>query len=177
MGRTVRAPTAPRNQGWGNLTGEELVRRCWEGAVRGGYVQHGETYLNDAEELWWSKGGGLTGTSPERMAFLRSVIRESPTGVFDPLPSDWDVPRGGVRDTYELIYFGLSRPRFRNISLPADGRFAIDVIDTWPMTVDRLGVTTGSNVRVELPGRPYVAVRLPRLPDSTEAGTQSSVPT
>ncbi|MCW5950682.1 MAG: DUF5060 domain-containing protein [Propionibacteriaceae bacterium] len=24
--------------GWGSLTGQELVRRCWEGCVRGGYV-------------------------------------------------------------------------------------------------------------------------------------------
>ena len=85
------------DQGWGNITGEEMVRRCWEGAVRGGYVGHGETYLDDAEELWWSKGGELAGTSPERIAFLHRVIRESPTGVFDPLPSDWDAPRGGVR--------------------------------------------------------------------------------
>jgi hypothetical protein len=41
------------DQGWGNISGRELVRRCWEGAVRGGYVGHGETYLNDREELWW----------------------------------------------------------------------------------------------------------------------------
>ena len=33
------------DQGWGNITGEEMTRRFWEGAVRGGYVGHGETYL------------------------------------------------------------------------------------------------------------------------------------
>jgi hypothetical protein len=37
--------------GWGNLNARELVRRCWEGAVRGGYVGHGETYLADDEIL------------------------------------------------------------------------------------------------------------------------------
>ncbi|ASQ93489.1 DUF5605 domain-containing protein [Streptomyces sp. 11-1-2] len=156
--------------GWGNLTGEELVRRCWEGAVRGGYVQHGETYLNDAEELWWSKGGKLTGSSPERIAFLHRIVRESPTGVLDPLPSDWDVARGGVAGAYEILYFGFGRPRFRNIAVPEGGRFAIDVIDTWAMTVDRVGVTEGNHVRVALPGRPYMAVRLSRLAGALHSG-------
>jgi hypothetical protein len=151
--------------GWGNLTGEELVRRCWEGAVRGGYVAHGETYLNDAEELWWSKGGELTGTSPERMAFLRGVIEASPTGVLDPLPSDWDAPRGGVAGEYELIYFGFNRPRFRNLRLPA-GRFAVDVIDTWNMSTDRVADAASGDLQVELPARPYTAVRLTRVQDA-----------
>ena len=31
--------------GWGNISGEELVRRFWEAAVRGGYPGHGETYM------------------------------------------------------------------------------------------------------------------------------------
>ncbi|WP_158847731.1 DUF5605 domain-containing protein [Saccharothrix deserti] len=135
----------------------------WEGAVRGGYVQHGETYLNDAEELWWSKGGELVGTSPERIAFLRGIIRESPTGVLDPLDSDWDAPRGGVRGEYELIYFGFNRPRFRNVTLPTSGRFAIDVIDTWAMTVQRVAESASAGLRVELPGRPHMAIRLTRL--------------
>src|SRR5690606_8740691 len=77
------------DQGWGNITGEELVRRFWEGAVRGGYVGHGETYLNDRDELWWSKGGDLVGTSPARIGFLKDIVQESPTGVLDPLPGDW----------------------------------------------------------------------------------------
>jgi hypothetical protein len=40
------------DQGWGNITGEEMVRRFWEGAVRGGYVGHGETYLHPEDILW-----------------------------------------------------------------------------------------------------------------------------
>ena len=44
--------------GWGNISGEEMLRRFWEGAVRGGYVGHGETYWDADEEIWWSKGGG-----------------------------------------------------------------------------------------------------------------------
>ncbi|GAB2874320.1 DUF5605 domain-containing protein [Streptomyces mayteni] len=153
------------DQGWGNITGEEMVRRFWEGAVRGGYVGHGETYLNDAEELWWSKGGELVGDSPARIAFLADVVAGSPTGVLDPLPSEWDAPRGGVAGAYELIYLGFNRPRFRNVVLPAGGRFAVDVLDTWGMTVDRVADAASGSLRVELPGRQFMAVRVTRVGD------------
>lgn len=150
------------DQGWGNLTAEELVRRCWEGAIRGGYVGHGETYLNPTDELWWSKGGELVGQSPARMAFLDEIIADSPTGTLEPLPGDWDVPFGGVAGEYVLLYFGFNRPRFRNVVLP-EGRFEVDVIDTWAMTIDTLPGTREGVVRVELPGRQYMAVRARRV--------------
>lgn len=79
----------------GKHHGEELTRRFWEGAVRGGYVGHGETYYNEKEVLWWSKGGELTGTSPERIAFLRRIIEQSPGGILNPLPSSWTSIYGG----------------------------------------------------------------------------------
>ena len=150
------------DQGWGNLTGEELVRRCWEGAVRGGYVAHGETYLNDREELWWSKGGDLVGSSPERMGFLDRIIAEAPGGVLDPLPSDWDVPWGGVAGRYVIGYFGFNRPSFRNIVL-AEGEWEVDVIDTWNLTVETVPGVHRGTVRVELPARQFIAVRLRRV--------------
>jgi hypothetical protein len=157
------------DHGWGNITGEELVRRCWEGAVRGGYVQHGETYLNEDEELWWSKGGRLTGTSPERIAFLRAIVAHSPTGVLDPLGSDWDAPRGGVAGEYELLYCGFNQPSFRWVDLPDGGSYAVDVIDTWNMTVERVAERASGKVRVELPGRQYMAIRLTRTSPLTPA--------
>ncbi len=150
------------DQGWGSLTGEELVRRAWEGAVRGGYVGHGETYLNDREELWWSKGGELTGSSPERMGFLDGIVSEAPGGVIDPLPSEWDLPWGGVAGELLIGYFGFNRPSFREVVLP-EGDFEIDVIDTWNMTIESVpGVHRGA-LRVELPARQYMAVRLRRV--------------
>ena len=82
------------------------MRRFWEGAVRGGYVGHGETYLNEREELWWSKGGILTGDSPERIRFLLEIIKDAPGGVLEPLPSDWDVRWGGSED-YRVAYSAL----------------------------------------------------------------------
>lgn len=148
------------DQGWGNITGEEMTRRFWEGAVRGGYVGHGETYLNDREELWWSKGGELVGSSPARIAFLRRIIAESPTGVLDPLPSDWDTPWGGVADEYVIGYFGFNRPSYRDLVLDPGIEWLIDVVDTWNMTVDRLPGTHRGSVRVPLPARQYMAIRL-----------------
>lgn len=154
------------DQGWGNITGEEMTRRFWEGAVRGGYVGHGETYLNDAGELWWSRGGELVGTSPARIAFLERILAQSPTGVLDPVPSEWDVPWGGVADEYLVGYFGFNRPSFRSIVLPAGGAFSVDVIDTWNMTIDRMPGVHSGTLRVDLPARQYMAIRLVAAPSS-----------
>ncbi len=33
------------DQGWGNITAGEMSHRCWEVAMRGGYIGHGETYV------------------------------------------------------------------------------------------------------------------------------------
>ena len=147
------------DQGWGNISGQEIVRRCWEGAVRGGYVGHGETYLNDREELWWSKGGTLAGDSAERIGFLLQITADAPGGVLEPLPSDWDVRWGGTED-YRIAYFGFGRPRYRDITTSQESQWLIDVIDTWNMTIVRQpGVFTGT-FRIKLPGREFMAVRL-----------------
>lgn len=148
------------DQGWGNLTGEELVRRAWEAAVRGGYLSHGETYLNDRDELWWSKGGALVGESPARLGFLKEVIQAAPRQLLEPLRAEWDLPWGGDGDEYLIAYFGFNRPRFRNVVAPAGRRYAVDVIDTWAMTVTRLDGEFEGVFTVDLPGRQYMALRL-----------------
>ena len=148
------------DQGWGNLTGEELVRRAWEAAVRGGYLAHGETYLNDRDELWWSKGGELVGESPARLGFLSEIIRAAPRQLLEPLASEWDLPWGGDGDEYRIAYFGFNRPRFRNVVAPAGRSYAVDVIDTWAMSITRMDGEYAGVFRVELPGRPYMALRL-----------------
>ncbi|MFT4305979.1 MAG: DUF5605 domain-containing protein [Microbacterium sp.] len=171
------------DQGWGNITGEEMVRRFWEAAVRGGYCGHGETYLpasaggatdasagDDPEVLWWSKGGALHGSSPERIAFLRRLQAEAPRGVWDPLPSDWDVPWGGAAGSLLVGYFGFNRPRFRNLVLP-EGTWRVEVIDTWDMTVEPLPGEHSGALRVELPGRQFMAVRAVRLDAAGESDT------
>ena len=146
---------------WGNLSGEEMLRRFWEGAMRGGYVGHGETYWNAEEQIWWAKGGRLTGASHRRIAFLEQIAADSPTGMLEPLPSGFDRPWAGVQDEYLVNYYGIGRPRERHVLLPP-GRWHVDVLDTWECTAKRLPDTYETLVVVPLPAKPYQAVRLVR---------------
>ncbi|MFJ4027580.1 DUF5605 domain-containing protein [Paenarthrobacter sp. NPDC089989] len=148
-------------EGWGNLSPQELVRRCWEGAVRGGYVNHGETYLAEDEVIWWAKGGVLKGESPDRIGFLGRLVAEAPSGRWDPLPGDWDSRTGGDAD-HRIIYLGVGRPHFRSVLVPPGSAWHIDVIDTWNMTIETLPEPVEGRVVVDLPGREYMAIRVRR---------------
>lgn len=148
-------------EGWGNLSPQELVRRCWEGAVRGGYVNHGETYLDEQDVIWWAKGGVLKGQSPARIGFLSELVAESPSGHWDPLPGDWDSRTGGD-DDHRVIYLGLGRPRFRSLLLPDGSPWHVDIIDTWNMSIDTLPEPVEGRVVIDLPGREYMAIRIRR---------------
>ena len=63
---------------WGNLSAREMTHRFWTAMVYGGYCTHGETFYSEDEILWWAKGGVLKGKSPERIAFLRTIMDELP---------------------------------------------------------------------------------------------------
>ncbi|MFJ4027556.1 DUF5605 domain-containing protein [Paenarthrobacter sp. NPDC089989] len=148
------------DQGWGNITGEEMTRRFWEGAIRGGYVGHGETYTDSQDVLWWAKGGSLKGTSPDRIGFLRRIQDEAPGGRLEPLTGPWDVVSAGIANEYELTYFGFFQPTYRRFVKPQEIAFEVDIIDTWNMTLETLPGTYSGRFRVELPGRQYIALRL-----------------
>lgn len=148
------------DQGWGNISGEEMTRRFWEGATRGGYVGHGETYVHPDDVLWWAKGGTLRGSSPARIGFLHEVLAAGPANGLEPIPLDWDIPRAGVEGEYYLYYFGFNQPTFRRFLLDPRTSYTVDVIDTWNMTVERLEGTYSGRFRLDLPGRQYMAVRL-----------------
>ncbi|WNQ09908.1 DUF5605 domain-containing protein [Paenibacillus aurantius] len=145
-------------QRWGNITGEEMTARFWDGFMRGGYVGHGETYLNDEEIVWWSKGGRLVGESPERIAFLRSVLEEAPAEL-EPLEGFRDAPTVGVEGRYYLQYYGIHRPAYRELPLPEEASFRIEIIDTWNRTVTPLEGLFSGKTKVVLPARPYMAIR------------------
>lgn len=151
---------------WGNITAEELVRRFWEAAVRGGFGGHGETYLSDDGILWWSHGGKLKGESPERIAFLRRIMDETPGNGLKPKAMAWDelcaVPADSAeekRTGYHLFYYSFMRPRYRDYHIDDENEYTVEVIDTWNMTVEKRGVFKGW-FRVELPARQYMAVRI-----------------
>lgn len=148
------------NYAWGNITGEELIKRFWEGTVQGCYVGHSETFMHPDHTIWWSKGGKLYGDSPERIAFLRRILEEAPHGGIHPVTWEWDDLVAGIEGQYYLAYFGFNRPSFRDLKLPEDGRFTIEIIDTWEMTINLLPGTYCGKCRIELPGKLYQALRI-----------------
>jgi hypothetical protein len=171
---------------WGNLSAEELVFRFWEGTVAGTYVGHGETYLSPDNVLWWSKGGVLKGQSPARLAFLKKVLDDSPAEGIEPVDK-WQNPAyGGRAPNYYLVYLGKQSPTSWKFSLPkppsgsglppAEGmQFAAEVLDTWNMTItpvpgiftlhktDNYSYGDKAERAIELPGRPYLAIRIKRV--------------
>lgn len=163
--------------GWGNITAEELTRRFWEVVVRGGYCTHGETYYREDEKLWWAKGGELTGESPVRIAFLKSIVEDMGYITCFAEGMDWDVvwgyageiftvkamtPFGEMEKRFStdmICYFSYSRPLFRDFTLPENMKYEVDIIDTWDMTITTLPGIYSGQTKVNLPGKCYVAVR------------------
>jgi len=149
---------------WGDITPQEMVRRFWEGTSRGGYVGHGETYLDPNDVLWWSKGGTLHGQSPARLAFLRQVLDEAPAEGLDPIDGllRTEFPAAGQPGRYYLIYFGFHQPAAIDLNLPEGETYAAEILDTWEMTRTAAGLVSGP-CRLDLPGKPYVALVLRRF--------------
>lgn len=156
-------------ENWGNISGQEMTRRCWEAVVRGGYPGHGETYDTKEQVFWWSHGGVLHGESPARIAFLRKIAEETPGGrglvikrIGGPgicgVPDLPSAQRNGVQPYY-LIYFGFNRPDEVTFHFDEDTTFRIQVIDTWEMKIQEKGTGKGK-FSVSLPGKEYMAIRL-----------------
>lgn len=151
---------------WGNIPAQELVHRFWEGFTRGGYVGHGETYLHPQDVLWWSKGGVLHGQSPERIDFLCRILEAAPVDALSPVsdgPAWTDRACIGTAPDYYLCYLGRYQPAVCTLDLPEGYRYTIDLIDTWAMTVTPLDGAFENQDQVELPGEPYLALRLQRM--------------
>ena len=156
--------------GWGNISGQELLRRFWEAFVRGGYAGHGETLLTPGTDtLWWSHGGELRGESWKRFGFLYDIVSGVPGHGIAPYDLKWDcvcgVPESdwGMKvKSWYLIYYGFTCPAFKEFCFDETTEFKVEVIDTWNMTIEDQGIRKGK-FRVELPGRQYMAVRLTKV--------------
>ncbi len=163
--------------GWGNITGQELVRRFWEGMLRGGYCGHGETFLAEDEILWWSHGGPLKGESVPRLRFLLDILKEVPggyvkegQGIFDETvgiaanqkyekTEGFKPPFTLQTSGYEIHYLGIMQPACRELFLPEGRNFQVDIIDTWEMTITDAGVHSGMT-KIKMPGHQYMAIRI-----------------
>jgi hypothetical protein len=170
-------------QSWGNLTAEELVHRFWITVTRGGYAGHGETYSHPEDLIWWAKGGELRGEAWKRIGFLRDLLEQDVVNGLEPMASfgEWPWTRvSGARDgDVSYIYLGEHQPVIWSTGLPKDGTdYDVDIIDTWEMTIKPAQKVEapiphptrhGAIVRggkadaafgVELPGKPYQALRI-----------------
>ncbi len=172
-------------QRWGSLTAGELVDKYWKALTSGAYMTHGETFTHPKDIIWWAKGGQLKGQSNARIAFLESVIEQSQTGGLEPLDHWWMLNGAGINGRYYLFYFGskcftqwkFELPAFK-ITPPIERgtKFKVDIIDTWNMTItpvhELYEITDQNQYRyfcnfnpvVELPGRPYMAIRIVKQP-------------
>lgn len=147
---------------WGNITPQEMVHRFWLGTVGGCYVTHGETYIHDEDILWWAKGGKLYGQSPERINFLKKILNEGPAQGIEPL-EPWRIWRqltAGRENEYYLLYLSFHQPSFVNLALPEGITFTVDIVDTWNMTVTPTNKNYEGKSIIELPGKPYLALRI-----------------
>ena len=155
---------------WGNITAVEMVNRFWLGTVGGGYVGHGETYLHPEDVLWWARGGVLHGESPARIAFLRALLeKHAPRGLSQIAPQT-AVGRSQGSETdanggfdYLLAYYGNTQPGRKQIELPGDAAYKVDLIDVWNMTVTAYEGVYSGTVMLEMPSKPYHAIQARRM--------------
>jgi hypothetical protein len=143
-------------QGWGTLSGAEEVSRHWEITMQGGYASHGETYVHPGGVLWWAAGGALVGESPERLGFLKKIMTEAPFQDLAPAPK---LAQGGTllakeSDYYLLRLIGHAYGQRYEIALGEGGKYSVDLIDPWLMTIHPLGTTNGGLQAFDIPMTP-----------------------
>ncbi len=150
---------------WGNITGEDMVRRFWQSVCRGCYAGHGETFENPEGILWWSHGGDLHGESAPRLEFLLQIMNEIPGhGLKLRTPSKFGTTAILQEDDDEhpsflLCYFDRTRPMRKPFYIDDETEYQIELIDTWDMTITDMGTGKGK-FEVPMPGKTYMAIRL-----------------
>lgn len=146
---------------WGNISGQELVRRIWLATVSGAYAGHGETYLDPNDILWWSKGGTLHGQSPARIGFLRKILESGPAEGLNNVSTYY--LGAGQEGRYYLFYFDVNQPAEYEFDLAKGAHYRADIIDPWEMTITPVAGTFTGKFNMKLPGKPYLAVRFERV--------------
>lgn len=156
---------------WGNLTAKTMIDKFWRGFISGGYVGHGETYVTESpvrfpnessDILWWSKGGELRGDSPVRIKYLREIIETAPPYLqsISLFPSWYRYSTLGIENEYYLVYFNDTQPGSAIITLPENSDYKVEIIDTWNMTITPSEKKYSGHCLIELPGKPYIALRI-----------------
>lgn len=162
------------NTWWGGITAQELVRRFWEATARGCFLGHSEAYAG--ENIWWSHGGELKGKSPERIKFLRSIMASCPNICFSSESGTNNIARAIAGTDAQLVYFGFYQPISYTVHLLGTGKFWVQIIDTWNMTVEELPHPITGSAEISLPGKPYMAILCTAMtPGEVQPFTRDSV--
>ena len=68
---------------------------------------------------------------------------------------------GSINDEYILAYIRDSQPCFKILEmLPYGLSYSGELIDTWNMTVTEIPGEVTNETRIELPSKPYMAIKL-----------------
>jgi hypothetical protein len=162
---------------WGRLPAADMVSRFWTATVGGTYAGHGETY---EDSPWSNSGGKLIGQSPPRLAFLRKILEAGPPEGIDPIANSQDTRVAGKAGEYYLLYLGHDNPVEWRFTLPSAGLpegslMHVEIIDTWDMTItpvaqafktvalDEKTCVAENKGTVNLPGKPFIALRITRV--------------
>jgi hypothetical protein len=161
---------------WGNLSAEEITRRFWLAIVYGAYASHGEVFSSESGESSWSDAGRLRGDSPQRIAFLRSLIEKiTKTGLNPPEASPYYLNAGSGNELI-LYYFDYHRPARYDFPLPTTMNFSATLIDPYNMTTTPVpGVFSGKS-RVQLPSKPFQAILFQRVSENHNKNTEAAKP-
>lgn len=76
----------------------------------------------------------------------------------------------GVHPDYRLIYLQRHCPAYIDLSLPRDGSYQIEVIDTWEMTRTVACGQASAHYRLELPAKEGMAVLITRITGQSLVG-------
>jgi hypothetical protein len=143
---------------WGNLSPEEMTRRFWMAIISGTYPTHGETYISTDGAPVWSDGGTLHGTSAARIGFLKKLLEESTTTGVNEYEGSYYLSAGTPNELY-LWYFDYHQPAEYEFPLPEKVSFEAEWIDPWGMTTHAIPGTFSGKSKLQLPGKPYMAIR------------------
>ncbi|HUV68875.1 MAG TPA: DUF5060 domain-containing protein [Terracidiphilus sp.] len=142
---------------WGNLSPEEMTYRFWRAIINGVYATHGETYMEKDDNPVWSDAGALHGTSGQRITFLRKLLQSAGTTGLYAANEPYYANAGNPGERI-LYYFDYHRPAEYEFPLPDKVAFKATMIDPWAMTKAPLPGTFRGKSKIELSGKPYMAV-------------------
>ena len=163
----------------GDLSGQKEAARFWWGASLGVYVGHSETILrkgvaNDAQPLWWAKGGTLVGESPYRIEWFRRTWQKAlvsmglsfgelqPTSKVLPPALPGQTPPANILSSSggDFLYLHFARIGTWGVPLQppggSSGGWQLCRLDYWGMKEECAKLASGaSNATISVPRLPF----------------------